>query len=276
MIQTEQRMLAAERRRQIADLLEVVEVLRIHELAMRFEVTDETIRRDLSVLEQQGVLTREHGGALSTTADIESPYRRREMHEGKAKRLIAQLAAGLVLDGSTIILDSGTTMHYLIEFLRRKRELVVITNGVNHVTGLLRNPTTSVVVIGGTARRSSLGTAGELAVATLERLHADHTFLATHGFSAKDGVTYPNLEEVAIKKAMIAAGSEVTLLADGTKYGRVSMVQVAPLQELDRVITSGPIPEGEVAKMRELGLEVLVAGEEQAGTCKEVVDFVEE
>jgi DeoR family fructose operon transcriptional repressor len=135
---------------------------------------------------------------------------------------------------------------------------------------------TSVVVIGGAVRRSSLGTAGELAVATLERLHADHTFLATHGFSVQDGVTYPNLEEVAIKKAMIAAGSEVTLLADGTKYGRVSMVQVAPLQELDRVITSGPIPEGEVAKMRELGLEVLLAGEEQAGTCKEVVDFVEE
>ena len=92
-------------------------------------------------------------------------------------------------------------------------------------------------------------------------MHADHTFLATHGFSADNGVSYPNLEEAAVKKAMIAAGAEVTLLADGTKYGRSSMVRVATLAELDRIITSPPMLEEEVVKMRELGVEVTVVDE---------------
>jgi DeoR/GlpR family transcriptional regulator of sugar metabolism len=255
-------LLPVERRRQIAKLAEESDVLRIGELASRFEVADETIRRDFVWLEQQGVLSREHGGALSTGADRESLYNSREREHSREKRLIAQLAVDFVNDSSTIILDSGTTIHHLVALLRSKRDLVVITNGISHVAGLLANPTTSVVVAGGSVRRESIGTVGDLAVATLEKLHADHTFLATHGFSAQMGITYPNLEEVAVKRAMIAAGSEVTLLADGSKYGRVSMAQVASLAEVDRVITSGPIPEEEIARMRDLGLEVIVADED--------------
>lgn len=255
------RLLPVERRRQIAKLADESGVLRIADLASRFEVADETIRRDFVWLEQQGVLTREHGGALSAGADRESLYNNREREHSREKRLIAQVALNFVRDSSTIILDSGTTTHQLVSLLRSKRDLVVITNGISHVAGLLANPTTSVVVAGGSVRRESIGTVGDLAVATLEKLHADHTLLATHGFSAQMGITYPNLEEVAIKRAMIAAASEVTLLADGSKYGRASMARVASLAEVDRVITTGPIPEEEIAKMRELGVEVIIADE---------------
>ena len=194
------RLFPVERRRQIAKLADESGVLRIGELASRFQVADETIRRDLVWLEQQGVLTREHGGALSAGSDRESLYNSREREHSREKRLIAQVAVDFVRDSSTIILDSGTTTHHLVPLLRSKRDLVVITNGISHVAGLLANPTTSVVVAGGSVRRESVGTVGDLAVATLEKLHADHTFLATHGFSAQMGITYPNLEEVAVKQ----------------------------------------------------------------------------
>lgn len=251
-------MLPAQRRRQIAELAEEAGALRIGELAALFQVADETIRRDLVVLEKRGLLTRAHGGALAPVTGQESPYQRREISEPEAKRSIAEVAADLVADGSTIILDSGTTTHHLLPLLMAKRDLVVITNGVSHVADLLANPTTTVVVAGGVVRPNSMGTAGDLAVATLEQLHADHTFLATNGFSAQHGITYPNLEEAAVKRAMISAAAEVTLLADGTKYGRTSMVQVGELSVLDRIITSGPIPDEEVAKMTDLGVEVII------------------
>lgn len=252
------RLLPVERRRKTAELAEEAGALRIGELATRFEVSEETVRRDLILLERQGLLTRAHGGALAVEVGRESPYLRREISEPEAKRRIAEIAAELISDAATVILDSGTTTHQMLPFLRTKRDLVIITNGTNHVAELLANPTTTVVLAGGVVRPNSMGTAGDLAVATLEKLRADHTFLATHGFSAEHGITYPNLEEAAVKRAMIAAAREVTLLADGTKYGRTAMVQVAPLDALDRIVTSGPIPEEDLAEMEELGVEVCV------------------
>jgi DeoR family fructose operon transcriptional repressor len=171
---------------------------------------------------------------------------------------IARAAADLVQDGSTIVLDSGTTMRILAGYLKTKHDLVVITNGVSHVDELLENPTMTLVMTGGMVRRTTLGSVGDLAVATLETLRADHTFIATHGFSAGAGLTYPSFEEVAVKRAMIAAGAEVTLLADGSKCGRTSMVRVAPLTAVDRVITSPPIPDEERQRIEELGIELVV------------------
>ena len=101
--------LPAERRRQITKLVAEFGVLRIGDVAARFGVADETVRRDFLSLERLGVLTREHGGASLPGVDTETPYRRRERSQSAAKRLIAQAAALIVRDGSTIILDSGTT-----------------------------------------------------------------------------------------------------------------------------------------------------------------------
>jgi DeoR/GlpR family transcriptional regulator of sugar metabolism len=255
------RPLAAERQREIVRLLNDAGTLRIVELAGRFDVSDETIRRDLATLEEQGLLTRAHGGAVADGVHLETTFQRRMRENRAPKEAIARTAAEMVRDGSTIIIDSGTTMHELACNLRGKRDLVVITNGLNHVEELLANPTLTLVVTGGVVRRATLGGAGELAVATLQSLRADHTFIATHGFSGEAGLTYPSFEEVAVKRAMIAAGEEVTLLADGTKCGRASMVRVAPLDQVNRIITSPPIPSTERERIEQLGIELLVVGD---------------
>ncbi|MGC9973825.1 MAG: DeoR/GlpR family DNA-binding transcription regulator [Gaiellaceae bacterium] len=256
------RLLASERRRRTAELVEQLGVLRISELAEMFDVSDETVRRDFSILEDQGLLTRAYGGALAAGKNVETSYSRRMREHQKDKDRIAKVAAELIHDGSTIILDSGTTMRYLASHLRTKRDLVVITNGVSNVDELLVNQTMTVVITGGMIRRTTLGSVGDLAVATLEALRADQTFIATQGFSADAGLTYPSFEEVAVKRAMIAAGAEVTLLADGSKCGRSSMVRVAPLTAVQRIITSPPIPDEERQKIADLPIELVVTGEE--------------
>jgi DeoR family transcriptional regulator, fructose operon transcriptional repressor len=253
------RPLAEVRQRQIVAMLQESGSLRIAELSQMLDVSDETVRRDLAVLQEQGLLTRTRGGALVESVSLETSFQRRMRENGVEKREIARIAAGYVEDGSTIIIDSGSTMAHLVNQLRTKRDLVVITNGINHVEDLLSNPSLTVVVTGGMVRRVTMGAAGPLAAEALSSLHADHTFLATHGFSAEAGMMYPSFDEVAVKRAMITAGAEVTLLADGTKCGRASMVRVAPLGELSRIITSPPISESEQSKIRDLGVELIVA-----------------
>jgi len=253
------RPLAEVRQRQIMAVLQETGAMRIGELSQMLDVSDETVRRDLAVLQDQGLLTRTRGGALAESVRLETSFQRRMRENGVEKQEIARIAAGYVEDASTIIIDSGSTMAHLVSQLRAKRDLVVITNGINHVEALLSNPSLTVVVTGGMVRRVTMGAAGPLAAEALSSLHADHTFLATHGFSAEAGMTYPSFEEVAVKRAMISAGAEVTLLADGTKCGRASMVKVAPLSELSRVITSPPISESERSKIRDLDLELIIA-----------------
>jgi DeoR family fructose operon transcriptional repressor len=252
------RLIAGERQRAIVRLVVEAGSIRIGDLVETFDVSDETIRRDLAVLEEQGLLTRTHGGAISEGVHRETTFQRRAREFTDEKDAIGRAAADFVEDGSTIILDSGTTMRHFATHLRSKRDLVVITNGITNTNELLANPSLTLVLTGGVVRRATVGASGELAVATLKSLRADHTFIATHGFSALAGMTYPSFEEVAAKRAMIEAGARVTLLADGSKCGRESMVRVAPLNVVHRIITSNPIPDDEQARIRDLGIELII------------------
>lgn len=255
------RLIAGERQREIVRRLADAGSLRIGDLVEAFEVSDETIRRDLAVLEGRGFLTRTHGGAMADGVHRETTFERRAREFPTEKDAIARAAADLVEDGSTITMDSGTTMRHFATHLRHKRDLVVITNGINNTNELLANPSLTLVLTGGVVRRATVGASGELAVATLKSLRADQTFIATQGFSAKGGITYPSFEEVAVKRALIETGAKVTLLADGSKCGRESMVRVAPLTAVQRIITSHPIPDDEQARIRDLGIELLITGQ---------------
>lgn len=252
------RPLPAQRRERILELVERHNAVRVSDVAALLGVTDETVRRDIAHLEQEGFLVRQHGGAISNRMATESPYSKRSVINREAKRRIAQVAAATVSDGSTIIVDSGTTTGELVKLLAAKDQLTVITNGVSHVNDLLANPATTVVIIGGMIRRSTLGTAGDAAAQMLDNLHADQTFLAAQGFSAVAGVTYPSLEELAVKRAMVRAGAHVTLLADGSKCGRMSLVSVVPITDVDRIITTSDASEHGLDAIRELGVDISV------------------
>jgi DeoR/GlpR family transcriptional regulator of sugar metabolism len=254
-----QQLLPADRLQVIADLVREQGSVRGRDLVRVLGVTDETIRRDLARLARQGLVRRAHGGAVALRPGDETDTAFR-LHEHAAEKLaIARKAAELVRDGSSIILDSGTTTLGLARALRGRQDLVVVTTAVTNAIELVGNPRTTVIMTGGVIRPTTFGASGQLAAATLRGLHVDQTFLAIHSVSAAGGLMYPLLEEVDAKRAMIEAASEVILLADHSKFGRQALVRVAPITAVQRIITTPGVDPAEAAAIRDLGIELIVA-----------------
>jgi len=259
------RRFAHERQQRITALVEQHGSIRASSLTDLFGVTGETIRRDLAHLEEAGVLRRLHGGAVSGHTRSESNFDRRLREHQVDKVAIARAAADLVTDGSTIIIDSGTTTVHFVRALKGKRDLVVITNAVTNAIELMKNPDITVVLTGGVVRPATFGAVGDMAVANLGMLRVDQTFLAISGVSIEGGLTYPNFEEVGVKRAMIAASAEVILLADPSKFGRDSLVRVAPLGVLSKIVTTPGMDSRLEAHLRDLGVEVIEADIDKGG-----------
>jgi DeoR family fructose operon transcriptional repressor len=249
--------LAPERQRLIMELLRERGSVHARQLANHFGVTHETIRRDLNSLSEAGVLTRAHGGAVAAVDGETTFGQRLGVHE-REKVAIGRAAAALIKDGTRILLDSGTTTLALARSLRGRRDLVVVTNAVTHAGELMKLREITVVMTGGIVRRSTYGTYGELTVDALKQLHVDQVFLAIHSVSAAAGLTYPAFEEIAAKRAMVAAGAEVILLADSSKIGRTSLLQVAPITSVSKIVTAGSVDPNEAARIRDLGVELVI------------------
>jgi DeoR/GlpR family transcriptional regulator of sugar metabolism len=257
-------MLPADRLQVIADLIRERGSVRGRDLVEVLGVTDETIRRDLARLAEQGVVRRAHGGAVALRAGDErdTSFRLRE-HELE-KIAIGRRAAELVVDGSSIILDSGTTTLSLARALQGKQDLVVVTTAVTNALELVGNPRTTVVMTGGVIRPTTYGASGQLAASTLRGLHVDQTFLAIHSVSAAGGLTYPLFEEVDAKRAMIEAAGEVILVADHSKFGRQALVRVAPITAVHRIVTTPGVDPEEAAAIRDLGIDLIIAELDEA------------
>lgn len=265
-------MLPADRLQVIADLIRERGSVRGRDLVDVLGVTDETIRRDLTRLADKGLVRRAHGGAMAirTGDETDTAFRLRE-HE-REKLAIGRRAMELVADGSSIILDSGTTTLCLARALRPRQDLVVVTTAVTNALELVGNPGTTVIMTGGVIRPTTFGASGQLAAATLRGLHVDQTFLAIHSVSAVGGLTYPLFEEVDAKRAMIDAAAEVILLADHSKFGRQALVRVAPITAVHKIITTPGVDPEELAAIRDLGIEVIVVElEDDAGSGERVI-----
>ena len=254
-----QHLLPEDRLRVITDLIRERGSVRGRDLVEVLGVTDETIRRDLARLAEQGLVRRAHGGAVALRAsdETDTSFRLRE-HE-QEKLAIGRRAMELVADGSSIILDSGTTTLCLARALHARQDLVVVTTAVTNALELVGNPRTTVVMTGGVIRPTTYGASGQLAAATLRGLHVDQAFLAIHSVSVAGGLTYPRFEEVEAKRAMIEAAEEVILLADHSKFGRQALVRVAPITAVQRIVTTPGIDPDEASAIRDLGIELIIA-----------------
>ena len=174
------------------------------------------------------------------------------------KQAIGQAAAELVESGSTVIIDAGTTAVYMARALTHKRDLVVVTNAITTEMELVDNPHITLVMTGGVVRMAAGGATGDLALVTLRELRVDQAFITTHGFSLDGGLTEPGFDEVAVKRAMISAASEVVLIADHSKFGHEALVRTAPLTALDHIVTSTGVDPVVVNSIRDLGVAVSV------------------
>jgi DeoR family transcriptional regulator, fructose operon transcriptional repressor len=258
-LESARQLIPEDRRRVIATLVREQGSVRGSELVELLGVTDETIRRDLSVLAESGAVRRARGGAVAVRPTDEASTDVRLREHASEKIAIGAFAAEMVADGTRVILDSGTTTLCLARSLGHVRNLTVVTTAVTHAAELLGRPDTTVVMTGGVVRPMTFGATGELAVATLREVHVDQVFLAIHSVSAIGGLTYPSFEEVETKRAMIAAGDRVILVADHSKFGRETFVRVAPITAVHAIVTTPGIDPDEAARIRDLGIELFIA-----------------
>ncbi|MDX1565045.1 MAG: DeoR/GlpR family DNA-binding transcription regulator, partial [Phycisphaeraceae bacterium] len=228
-------MFAQQRHLQIMDLLRTGGSVRVSELASRFDVTEETIRRDLETLGNAGKLVRTHGGAIATS-DQELPLSIRQATNLKEKIAIAEAAIGRMQERQVIGLDASSTAY---EVARRvpDRPMTVVTNGMPIATVLADRAHVRVVLTGGTLDAGSMSLTGAGAEATLERFNLSQLFLSCKGVEVDRGLSEATEEHAAIKHRMMRAAERVILLADHSKINVRSSVCFASIQEVDELIT---------------------------------------
>ncbi len=253
------RLIAAERQRKIVGLVNGRGILSVVELARRLGASPITIRRDLAVLDAQGLLRRTHGGAVALAAPPDVPLARRRRLELQAKSAIGKLAAGLVRPGETILLDAGTTVLAMARALAGVTDLTVVTNSVHVLAELWDRRDLRVLTLGGLARPASGSITGPLAEKTLEEIRVDRAFLGTTGITPRWEVSNSDLELAALQRRLLSAARERYVLADHTKIGRTGLAVVAPLRAFTALITDGMVPAAVLGRLRRQARGVLLA-----------------
>lgn len=250
------------RERILAELDDIDDDL-IRNLSEKYEVSEMTIRRDLKVLEDAGLVIRTYGGAVRwPTPGAELPFpiwKRRQAVARQAKEAIARYAAEmLVSEGDTIILEGGTTAAAMSQFLRNKPALTVITNGFWTLATLhhLLGPDASLLCSGGILQPDTSTFVGPTAKQFFQGLHVDRVFLSATGMTPETGPTDPKMLEVEIKQDMARAARDVILLLDSSKLGMRSLLTVLEIEQISLLVTdSGASPEM-VAALRAKGILV--------------------
>ncbi|MGI9156432.1 MAG: DeoR/GlpR family DNA-binding transcription regulator [Marmoricola sp.] len=255
-------MFAAERRSAIAEIVRTSGAASIHELASRVGASEVTVRRDLRSLENAGLIRRQHGGAMSVNEQFREPTYAEKRHTASSeKAAIAREAAQFVHDGDAIVIGAGTTTMALAEQLRDRSELTVMTNSLLVAQSFADSRGVEVILTGGMLRGSILAMVGTAAENALTGLRADLTFLSGNGLSAENGLSTPNQMVASIDRAMAAAGREVVVLADHTKFVRDSVVQTVPSRDVHHLVTDHRAPPEDLQRMRDLGIDVHIVSE---------------
>jgi DeoR family fructose operon transcriptional repressor len=253
-------MYAEERQQEIARLARRNSRVDVMTLADELNVTAETIRRDLTVLERAGVLRRVHGGAIPVERiGFEPAVAARDAVLTAEKERIAKAALAEVPEEGAIILDAGTTTARLAQVLPNDRELTVVVNSPVLATILGPRPNITVLLLGGRLRGRTLAAVDDWALRPLADLYVDVAFMGTNGCSVERGLTTPDQAEAAVKRAMIAAARRVVVLADHTKVGNDNLARFGALSEVDVLITDSALDAELATDIEDAGVRVVCA-----------------
>jgi DeoR/GlpR family transcriptional regulator of sugar metabolism len=254
-----ERLIPAERRKLILELLQSQGSVHVTELSARLAVTEVTIRRDLEALEAERLLERTHGGAvISRRMRVEPGYSQKHQLRMEEKRAIGRAAAALVEPGETIFIHSGSTNLQIFPYLAGKNVRIITSNaGVVELAGAL-DP--DLIVVGGIYRKQSNSFVGPPAVHCIQEFYASKCFIGVDGVSCQYGLTTPSLDEAEIARTMMAhTHGKVVVVADHSKIGQVADCVTAPIQAADLLVVDGGFIEEYRQELEDLGLQILIA-----------------
>ena len=248
------------RRQSLLDLLRKQPGMRVPELALALDVSEGTIRNDLTALEQQGLLRRVHGGAVLSQQDQfqNSSFIKRYQQNADAKLAIAQAAANLVVDGDSILLDASTTAYYFAQALSDRRRLRVMTNGFEAARELAQNTTNTVILIGGIVNTESSSVTGLLSEHIIEEIHIQKAFLSCSGFSLDIGMTEVHLAEAQLKRKVIESSQELFALVDSTKFGKEDLTSFARPEKIRRLFTDQHLSPEWAERLNRAGIDFMI------------------
>jgi len=227
-----------------SDILEIARTeqrVTVDGLSEHFDVTPQTIRRDLTELAEAGLLERVHGGAVLRSGVANIGYQdRRNLHQD-AKARIARVCAMEIPDGASVFLGIGTTTEAVAQELQGHRSLLVVTNNLNVAQLLITHDSTEVILAGGALRQSDGGLVGPLAVATIDQFRFDHAVIGCSALDSSGELLDFDVQEVQVSQAVITRARHTCLVADHSKFSRTAPARVASLAELAAFCTDRPI-----------------------------------
>ena len=251
---------AQERRKGILEKLYQFQRVTVKELSEELQVSEATLRTDLTKMEEEGLLKRTHGGAiLLEEMDNETNFSSREKRCKNEKSAIAKKAFELISNGQCIMLDASSTALELARILKDlPLRLMVVTSGINTALELKDHPDITVIVLGGIVKRGSYSLEGNLGVNILNQFNIDLLFTSANGFSFESGLTDFSVYEVELKKAMVNASNKVVALLDHTKIDKDSIAPFASIDQIDTIITDFDITVDYASKFQEHNIEVII------------------
>lgn len=252
-------MLAEERRQIILEKINSQGTVHVSNLSKELNVTEETIRRDLDILDDRSLLSRTHGGAvaLETNSKAELSFSVRENKLKKSKIEIAKKAVNLVKEGETIFLDASTTSMYLARKLSNINHLTIITNSIKVMLELIDCQNVTVIATGGILRDNSFSFVGPLANETVKKYFADKIFASCKGISIDQGATDSNELEIEVKENMIKQAEEVILLTDHSKLDQIALAKFVDFSNINKLITDSKADIKIIDQFETAGLQVI-------------------
>nr|WP_302476797.1 DeoR/GlpR family DNA-binding transcription regulator [Ruegeria atlantica] len=223
----------------------------VEDLALRFDVTVQTIRRDLSELADMGKLDRVHGGAVLRSGVSNIGYEDRRALNADAKTRIAQLCAQDIPDGASVFLNIGTSTEAVARQLLNHKDLMVVTNNMNVANILVDNPNCQIVVAGGVLRRSDGGLVGNLTIATIEQFKFDYAIIGCSALDAEGDLMDFDFQEVRVSQTIIAQARRTCVVADHSKFQRSAPARIASLSDVDVFYTDKAPPNSLTKKCSE-------------------------
>ena len=247
------------RHQDILERLQEEKYVEVSDLCKSLNVSAVTIRKDLKILEEKGLLFRTHGGASLDNPYInDRPVNEKEKISVSEKNEIAEAAAQLILENDSIMIASGTTVQALARCIKPKGKLTVITSSLNVTLELIKFKEVEVLQLGGYVRHSSSSVVGNYAAYILDNISCSKLFLSVDGIDLEYGLSTTHLEEAQLNKRMLSAAQKIILLVDSSKFGKKSFAKICDLEQIDEIITDKGISLSLIEKLEEKGITVTV------------------
>ncbi|HDC4492268.1 TPA: DeoR/GlpR transcriptional regulator [Enterobacter asburiae] len=253
-------MLTSQRKQLILEKLGTEGQVQSKALSMLFDVSEDTIRRDLRELAAEGRLQRVHGGALPSSSAI-APFAERQYVKMDAKKRVARKGAQLISSGQVVIVDGGTTTSELITFFPPDLRITVVTHSPSIVLGLVEHPSIEVILIGGRLYKHSIVAVGAAAIEGIENIHADLFFMGVTGIHPEAGLTTGDFEEACIKRAFSGRAAETVVLASPEKINTASSFVIGDVSSVNTIIVEDNTDKEWIRAVSEKGVSVVLTSE---------------